>query len=438
MNDILKDLMILILLVWLNGIFAMSETAVVSSRKAKLKVMAEEGDPWAQQALLLAEDPSNFLSTVQVGITLIGIISGAYGGAVIAHDFDQYLRSYPIIGPYSGAVSVVFIVALITYLSIVLGELLPKRIALHNPEQIATHISVPISYLSWAAYPIVKILSISSEGLIRLLRLKKPKSTVSEEEVKVLLEEGTEAGVFHQMEHDIIHSAFEIDELSVKDLMTPRPDIVWIDIDYSWTEILEVIKKSDHASFPVCEGELDHVVGFLHVKDLLKQYPYLEQVNIRSLLRKPFIFPETITALKMLEYFKAAPIHAALIVDEYGTVQGLITVNDIMEAIVGDIPALGEEDDDSIIVREDGSWLVDGTLPIEEFRERFNAVSIPEDEERDYHTLAGFIMTHLGRIPVTGEKFTWDRFEFEIVDMDGNRIDKILLKELPPASLAVD
>ncbi len=436
MDHLLADIVILFFLVVLNGLFAMSETAVVSSRKTKLKVMADEGNPWAQRALHLAEEPGNFLSTVQVGITLVGIISGAYGGAVIAQDFAIYLQRCPIIGPYSGAVSVVFIVAVITYLSIVFGELLPKRVALHNPEQIASRISVPISYLFWAAYPAVKILSASSECIVRLLRLKKPKTTVSEEEVKVLLEEGTEAGVFHQMEHDIIHSAFEIDELSVKELMTPRPDIVWIDIESPWEEILEVIQKSDHTSFPVCEGELDHVLGFLHVKDLFKKYPDLEHVDIRSLLRKPFIFPETITALKLLEYFKASPIHAALIVDEYGTVQGLVTVNDIMEAIVGDIPALSEEGDDSVIAREDGSWLVDGTLPIEEFRERFQVAALPDEEERDYHTVAGFIMTYLGRIPMAGENFTWDRFEFEIVDMDGNRIDKILLKAIPspPAS----
>jgi putative hemolysin len=429
MSHILNDLIVLLLLVLINGIFSMSEIAVVSSRKAKLKVMAEEGKKWAAQALHLAEEPSNFLSTIQVGITLVGIISGAYGGAVIAQDLDVYLRDCPIIGPYSEAVSFTVVVALITYLSIVLGELLPKRLALHNPEGVASAISIPIHFFSLAVYPVVKLLSVSSELIVKMLGLKKPVTTVSEEEVKVLLEEGTEAGVFNKMEHDIIHGAFEIDELSVKDVMTPRPDIVWIDLESPWVEALSVIKASDHASFPVCEGELDRVVGFLHVKDLFKKYPYLEDIDLRSLLRKPFIFPETITALKLLEHFKASPIHAALIVDEYGTVQGLVTVNDIMEAIVGDIPSFSEAEEDSIIRRDDGTWLIDGTFPIEEFWEKFGVSTLPEEDEREYHTIAGFIMTYLGRIPQAGDKFVWDRFEFEIVDMDGNRIDKILLKE---------
>lgn len=434
MPDFLNDIMVLFFLILVNGVFSMSEIAVVSSRKAKLKVMADQGKKWAARALDLAEEPSHFLSTIQVGITLVGVISGAYGGAVIARDLENYLHSWPLIGPYSELTSLVLVVAVITYLSIVAGELIPKRIALQNPEQIASVISVPIHFFSLVVYPAVKLLSASSDFIVRLLGLKKPVTTVSEEEVKVLLEEGTEAGVFHQMEHDIIHGAFEIDDLSVKDVMTPRPDIVWIDLESPWSEVLKVIKGSDHASFPVCEGELDQVAGFLHVKDLFKKYPDLENIDLRALLRKPFIFPETITALRLLEHFKASPIHAALIVDEYGTVQGLVTVNDIMEAIVGDIPSFKEAQDDSIVRREDGTWLVDGTLPIEEFREKFQISSLPEEDAREYHTVAGFIMTYLGRLPVAGDKFAWDRFEIEILDMDGNRIDKILLKEkmLPP------
>ncbi|MCX7981404.1 MAG: hemolysin family protein [Syntrophales bacterium] len=429
MSEIFSDIAVLFFLVLINGIFSLSEIAVVSSRKTKLKIMADQRKKWAARALELAEEPSHFLSTIQVGITLVGVISGAYGGAVIAQDLGVYLRHWPLIGPYSEIVSITLVVAVITYLSIVVGELIPKRLALQNPEQVASLISVPIHYFSLVVYPAVKILSASSEFIVRLLGLKKPVTTVSEEEVKVLLEEGTEAGVFHQMEHDIIHGAFEIDDLSVKDVMTPRPDIVWLDLEAPWSETLMVIKGSDHASFPVCEGELDHVIGFLHVKDLFKRYPDLENINLRSILRKPFIFPETITALKLLEHFKASPIHAALIVDEYGTVQGLVTVNDIIEAIVGDIPSFKEAEDDSIVKREDGTWLVDGTLSIEEFREKFHISSLPEEEDREYHTIAGFILTYLGRLPVAGDKFTWDRFEIEILDMDGNRIDKILVKE---------
>ncbi len=431
MVPVINDLLILLFLILMNGVFAMTEIAVVSSRKAKLRVMADQGVKNAAKALTLAEEPGNFLSTIQVGITLVGILSGAYGGAIIAKDLGRYLSGYPPLAPYSDTLSFVLVVIVITYLSLVIGELLPKRLALQNPEKLAAAVAGPIGWLTWVAYPFVRLLSLSSEYLIRIMGLKKPVSTVSEEEVKVLLEEGTEAGVFHKMEQDIIHGAFRMDELSVRDVMTPRPDIIWLDYELPFAENLKTVQTSDHTFFPVCEGDLDHVLGFLHVKDLFKVYPHFDGSDIKPLLRKPVIYPETISALQLLEHFKASPSHATLVVDEYGTIQGLVTVSDIMEAIVGDIPSFNDSEDREIVEREDGSWLIDGTLPIDEFTEHFAIEALPDEEEAEYHTLAGFITTYLGRIPVTGDYFDWGEFRFEVVDMDGNRIDKILMCRRP-------
>lgn len=431
MTSVLDDIVIILLLIVINGAFAMAEIAVVSARRAKLRVMADQGSRKAEKALSLAEEPANFLSTIQVGITLIGVLSGAYGGAVIAKHLTPYFSAYPLIRPYSDAISLGLVVVVITYFSLVVGELIPKRLALHNPEKIAAFVAMPIHYLSFLAYPLVRLLSLSSESIVRMLGLKKPVSTVSEEEVKVLLEEGTEAGVFHKVEQDIIHGAFRIDDLSVRDVMTPRPDIIWLDYELPFTVNLETVKTSDHAYFPVCEGELDHVIGFLHVKDLFKIYPDFDGSDIKPLLRKPFIFPETISALQILEHFKASPIHAALVVDEFGTIQGLVTVNDIMAAIVGDIPSFNESEEKPIVQREDGSWLIDGTISIDEFKEYFHIEAVPDEADAEYHTLGGFIMTYLGRIPVTGDHFLWEQFRFEIIDMDGNRIDKVLMSRLP-------
>jgi putative hemolysin len=432
MVNIFHDIVTLLILILINGALAMAEIAVVSARKAKLRVMADQGNSKAEKALELSEEPANFLSTIQVGITLIGILSGAYGGAVIAKELRVFLDGFPILASHSETISLALVVIVITYFSLVLGELIPKRLALQNPEKIASVAVMPIHYLSLLAYPFVRLLTISSESVIKITGLKKPVSTISEEEVKVLLEEGTEAGVFHKMEQDICHGAFRIDDLGVHEVMTPRPDIIWLDVEKPFSENLEIIKTSDHANFPVCEGELDHVIGFLHVKDLFKIYPDIDGSDMTPLLRKPFIFPETISALQILEHFKASPIHVSLVVDEYGTIQGLVTVNDIMAAIVGDIPSFNESEEKPIVQREDGSWLIDGTVAIDEFMSYFGIDALPDQEEADYHSLGGFIMTYLGRIPVTGEHFVWDQYRFEIVDMDGNRIDKILVNRMPP------
>jgi len=431
-----SEIIILLLLVLINGVFSMAEIALVSSRKAKLRVEAEKGNAGAEKALNLAEEPGHFLSTIQIGITLIGILSGAYGGVTIARSLSVYLQQYPLLRPYSDTLSLSLVVLVITYLSLVLGELLPKRLALFQAERIATLAARRLYYLSIIAYPLVWLLNVSTEAVLKLLNIKKPLSSVSEEEVKVLLEEGAEAGVFHALEHELCHRAFHIDALGVRDLMTPRPDILWLDAARPFAHNLAVIRTGAHTCFPVGQGSIDQIIGFLHVKDLLKQEASLETGNpdLLPLLRKPLYFPETISAWQVLEQFKSSPIHMAMVVDEYGIIQGLVTISDVMAAIVGGIPSLGDGGDREIVRREDGSWLVDGALSIDEFKARFKIQKLPAEGKGDFHTLAGFIMSYLERIPATGDHFQWEGWRFEVVDMDGHRIDKVLVHPPSPAA----
>jgi len=426
MSDISGELIVILFLILANGAFAMAEIAIVSSRKSKLKIMADSGNSKAQRALELAQEPGSFLSTIQISITLIGIIAGVYSGATIAKDLQYVFDAYSFLKPYSHTLSLAIVIVGVAYFSLIIGELVPKRIALHNPERLATVLAMPVYYISRLAYPFVRILDASSGFIIKLFGLKSPISDVSEEEIKALLEEGTDAGIFHKMEQDICHRAFRMDDLSVHDIMTFRPDIVWLDYTATFQEQLEKIRESHHTLFPVCMGGLDEVVGILHVKDLLLLHPEMERADIKPLLHKPFLIPETVSLIQIIERFKSSPINVALIVDEYGVIQGLVTVNDVIEALVGDIPSFRESEEQEIVKREDGSWLVDGTVSIEKFKENFNIIDMPGDKEEEYHTLGGFIMTYLGRVPVTGDHFKWDEYRFEVVDMDGNRVDKVL------------
>ncbi|MBN1613996.1 MAG: HlyC/CorC family transporter [Deltaproteobacteria bacterium] len=433
MVDITGELIVIVLLIFANGVFALSEIAVVSSRKSKLKVMADRGSRKARKALELAQEPGEFLSTIQISITLIGILAGVYGGATIAKDLQSALEAYAMLKPHSHTISLAVVVIGITYFTLIIGELVPKRLALQNPERIAALVAMPIYYISILVHPFVRILDASSGIVIRMLGLKKPVYDVSEDEIKAMLAEGAEAGIFHKMEQDICHRALRMDDLSVHDIMTPRPDIVWLDDAAPHEENRNKILKSCHTVFPVCKGGLDEVVGILHVKDMLKVYPEIEALDIRSLLHQPVVFPETVSLMQIIDHFKSSPIRIALVVDEYGVIQGVVTEDDVVKALVGDMPALRGAEDPVIVEREDGSWLVDGTIPIDAFQQHFNIADMRGDREEDYHTLGGFIMTHLGRIPVTGDRLKWDRYRFEVVDMDGNRVDKVLfMQHLPP------
>jgi len=428
MPSVVMQVIIILLLIVVNGLFAMSEMAIVSARKARLRQRADEGDHKAQAALELAETPNRFLSTIQIGITLIGILAGAFGGATLAKDLGAYLGRVPALKPYGEAISLAIVVLVTTYLSLVIGELVPKRLALNNPERIAAVVAAPMRALSVVAYPAVRLLSLSTELVLRILGTRpSTEPPVTEEEIKVLLEQGTEAGVFQEVEQDMVESVLLLDERRVASLMTPRPEIAWLDIDDPPEEIRRKLIASPYSRFPVCQGSLDNVLGEIEARDLLARSLCGEPFDLRAMLRKPLYVPETMPALKVLEAFKKSGTQIALVVDEYGSIQGLVTLKDILEAIVGDIPSAEELAEPQAIQREDGSWLLDGMLPIEEFKELLGIDELPGEGQGLYQTVAGFVIAQLGRIPVAADHFEWGGLRFEVMDMDGNRVDKVLV-----------
>src|SRR5256714_2359376 len=425
------ELVIIILLIIVNGVFAMSETAFVSARKVRLQQRANEGDTKALAALEMANAPNRLLSTVQLGITLIGIIAGAFGGATIAQGLAVYLRPIPLLSRYSDAIAFTIVVIVITYLSLVIGELVPKRIALNNPERIAMLMVTPMRVLSAIASPFIYLLSISTEGILRLIGLR-PSSEppITEEEINVLIEEGIQIGTFAAAEHDMIERIFRLADRRVSTLMTHRPGIVSLDADDPPQAISQRIRESTYSRFPVCRGSLDNVLGMVHVKDLLVQCLAGQPLEVQAALQEPLYVIESTSTLKVLELFKKTGKQAALVIQEYGDITGLITLNDILEAIVGDISSRDDLENPQAIQREDGSWLFDGMLPIDEFKEILHIREMPEESRGEYETLAGFVLVELGRVPAVDDHFEWDRFRFEVVDMDGRRIDKILVQPI--------
>lgn len=431
MNSFTLEILIILLLILINGIFAMSEIALVSARKARLQQWANQGDRKARVALELANSPNRFLSTVQIGITLVGIFAGAFGGATIAENVVVLLDRLPVMVPYKGAVALLIVVVSITYLSLILGELVPKRLALNNPERIATRIAIPMRFLGKIGAPVVHLLSASTDLVLRFLRTQPSNEPqVIEEEIKILLEQGTETGAFEQEEQAMVERVFRLDERRVSSLMTPRPDVIWLNLEDSIEENRQKIISSTHTRFPVCQNVLDNVLGVIQINDLLARSLLSQPIDLTAALRQPLFVPEHTKALKVLELFKQTGTHIALAVDEYGVIQGLVTLNDILEAIVGDMPSVNQPDDLQIVQREDGSWLLDGMVSIEKFREVFNLEELPGEQQGNYHTLGGFVITHLGRIPIAADHFEWGGFRFEVMDMDGNRVDKILVMPL--------
>jgi putative hemolysin len=428
MFPIILEILVILLLIIVNGVFAMSEIAIVSARKVRLQQWANEGNTKARVALELANAPNHLLSTVQVGITLIGILAGAFGGATLAEKLAALLRRVSVPAPYSQAISLGIVVLSITYLSLIIGELVPKRVALNNPERIATTMAAPMQALSAIAAPVVHLLSASTEMVLRVLGIR-PSSEplVTEEEIKVLIEQGTEAGTFEVAEQDMVQRVFRLGDRRVNGLMTPRLEIVWLDLDDSPEENQRKMTGSIHARFPVCQGSLDTVLGIVQVIDLLAPSLAGQPIDLTASLQPPLFVPENMLALKVLELFKQSGTHTALVVDEYGVIQGLVTLNDILEAIVGDIPSVEELADPQAVQREDGSWLLDGMLPVEDFFELFEIEELPEEQQGNYQTLGGFVITHLGRIPAAADHFEWGRLRFEVMDMDGNRVDKVLV-----------
>ncbi|AKB51525.1 Hemolysins and related protein containing CBS domains [Methanosarcina barkeri str. Wiesmoor] len=413
----------------------MSEFALVSAKKTRLKQREEEGDKRATVALKLANDPTPFLSTVQIGITLVGIFAGAFSGATISEEFATYLGKFPALSPYSSAISITLVVLLITYLTLIFGELVPKRLALNDAESIASSIAKPMFYLSTIARPLVVILSSSTEAVLRIMRVRKTvEPPVTEEEIKIMFEEGARAGVFEKAELNMIEGVLEIGDRRVDSLMTHRTDLIALDLEDPTDENLQKMIESDRSNFPAYEGDLNNIVGMVSVKKVLEKSVESGTINLKALATKPLFVPESASVLKLLEAFKETGVHIALITDEYGSIQGVITLHDILEAIVGEIRSLGEPVEAQVSVRDDGSWLIDGDTSIEKLKDVLSVDSFPGEELGYYRTTAGLIIFILQRIPVTGDHIVLGRLRYEVVDMDGNRIDKVMVTQASPIS----
>ncbi len=422
---------ILVALILANAVFALTEMAIVSSRKARLERQAEDGDIGAKAALELAEHPNQMLSTIQVGITLIGILTGTFGGASLSKALEVKLNSFPLMAPYSAALSMFVVVSLITYFSLIIGELVPKRIALNNPEVIAAKVARPMHLFSKIALPVVSFLSMSTGLVLRFLGIKPSKEPpVTEDEIRILLEQGTEAGAFEKTEQDIVDRVFRLADLRAYALMKPRTQMVWLDIEDSMEYNLNIISESQATRFPVAKGNLDDFIGVVHTNDLLSKVKSGESITLEECVKTPVFIPKSMKAFKVLELFKQSSVHEAVVLDEFGGVVGFITLHDILEELVGEMSLTDESDEPQIVEREDGSWLVDGLLAIDEFEETFGEDELPDEERDHYHTLGGFITSYLGHIPTVSEKFTSGNLEFEIVDMDRVRIDKVLVKKV--------
>jgi len=431
MSAVALEIIFILLILLANGVFAMSEIAVVSARKAKLKKMADEGDRGAAAALELANSPTRFLSTVQVGITLVGIVAGAFGGARIASRLAQVFEHIPLVGQYSEQIAFFMVVMVITILSLIIGELIPKRIALNSPEMISSIIARPMRRLSQLTAPLVNVLSDLVEKLLDLMGVGKPQETqVSEDEVRVLIDEGLNAGVFHQAEKEMFEGVLKLDQLTVGDLMTPRVRIVWIDVDEPDENNWRKIAGSGHSHFPVFQGKEDNIIGLLSVKALWANLSLTHKVDVRNLVTPPTIVPESMTASRLIETFKKSGKHIALVSDEFGTIQGLVTLKDVLEAIVGTLPEREQSRNPKARKRPDGSWIVDAVLDIDEFKNILEIKDLPCEVEGGFKTVGGFILHQLGHIPQEGEGFAWENFRFEIIDMDRHRLDKILVTHI--------
>ncbi len=407
----------------------MAEIALVTARKARLKQLADEGDAGARKTLGLAQNPSRFLSTVQVGITLIGVLLGDLGGGTLTELIRPWLAQIGPLEAYAGNVAKVLVVIGITFASVLVGELIPKRLGLLNPERVATRLAPIIGWFSMIVSPAVSLLTLVSDGILRLFGVRHDGSenAITEEEVKILIEQGTRSGVFNKTEEAMMSGVLELDQMSVTALMTPRPKVVFLNLDdpddVNWRKIV----SSGHSHFPVYQGGRDNIVGMISVKALWAHSAIGLPTNLKNLLVPPLVVPETMTSNHLLEAFKKSGKHIALIVDEFGMVQGLVSLIDVMEAIVGDIPTHGRKGTPEVKQRDDGSWLVDGTLVISDLKELMKVDELPHEEEADFQTLAGFVLTHFGRVPSAGDHFEVGGWRFEVMDMDRHRVDKVLI-----------
>lgn len=421
------EIVIIFLLILLNGIFSMSEIALISARKNRLETAAKKGNTSAKTALDLANSPNKFLSTVQIGITLIGILTGIYSGDKITTDVEAFFATYSITFPYAHSLAVGVVVVILTFFSLVFGELLPKRIGLNYPETIAKSVAVPMKVMSIVTAPFIWLLTTSTDFILKIFKIKPTADgKVTEEEIKAIIKEGTEVGEVQEIEQDIVERVFHIGDRKVNSLMTHRKSIVYLALDESYEELKAKILDELHSVYPVCNENLDEVIGVVLLKDLFANIEKGD-FNLQKIMIDPVYFIEHTSAYKALENFKKSKIHYALVTDEYGVFQGIITLNDILEALVGDAADFSDEEY-QLLAREDGTWLVDGQYSLHDFMTYFDL----DDMLNDYEvtTVSGLIITELGSIPKQGEKLIWNKLEFEVMDMDGVKIDKILIKAI--------
>lgn len=438
MNPVALELSIIFALLLANGLFSMTELAIVSARKARLRQLADGGDARARAALELAESPNTFLSTVQIGITLVGVLAATFSGATLTARLAGPLKELDWLAPHADKVSFAVVVTVLTYFTLVIGELVPKRLGLGHPESIARALAGPMRRLSLLAGPVVRILGLSTDALLALVRVRPaPAAIVSEDEVKLLVKEGLRAGVFLPAESRMVESVLELDRVPVRDLMTPRAKIIWINVDEPHETTWHKIVVSGHTTFPVYEGNRDRVVGVVSVKSIYANLAAGVPVNVRHLMTPPLVVPASLMANTLLEKFKQSRKHVALVTDEFGGITGLVSLHDIMEAIIGELPTADERAKPQAVRRDDGSWLVDGMLAADDFERAVRGFKLHTGMDRDYQTFAGFIMKHLGHVPREGETFSLHGYTVEIIDMDGHRVDKVLLlpqnPKAPPA-----
>lgn len=426
------ELLILVLLILLNGVFALSEMAIVSSRKPRLKAMADRGNRGAKTALRLLEDPSKMLSTVQIGITGIGVIAGAYGATSLADDLTPWVASlHPAITPHADAIAFGLVIAFTTFLSLVLGELIPKRIALSAPETLAAIMAPMMAFIEGIASPLVLVLRMSTEGIIRLLGLHRTRQEdVTEEELQSLIVEGERAGVIEEEEREMIQSVMRLGDRSVKAIMTPRTEIIWLDPESPREELLKEITDSGHSRFPVANGDADEIVGIVQTKELLAHLARTGEIDLKAVMHTPQFVPETMPVLKLLEAMRGNPVRMVIVSDEYGAVLGLVTAADLLESIAGDAALSEDEGLSPPVKRDDGSWLVDGMTPVDEFEELVGVRGLDNDE--GYSTVAGLVMHLMRTVPKEGDKAEHPPLYFEVIDMDGRRIDKVLVRKVEP------
>jgi putative hemolysin len=426
------EILIVLLLIVANGLFAMAEIAIVAARKTRLQQQANQGDRGARIALELSNAPNRFLSTTQIGITLIGIFAGAFGGATIADRLAEVLAVFPAIAPYKQSVSILIVVLGITYCSLIIGELVPKRLALEHAERIASAVGPFMKGLAWVSAPIVHLLGLSTDLVLRMFGTRTHQQTpVTEEELRIIIRLGTQAGVFEPYEQVMMERVLKLGDRSVSAIMTPRLDVAWIDPGESSEEILKKVMESGFSQFPVARGNLDGVLGLVNGKDILAQKLTGRMLDPQSVLRPALFIPASTSALRVLERFKEKRSHVGLVINEYGGFEGLVTLADILEAISGDIPLLHEADEPEVVQREDGSWLLDGMLLQDELKDLMKIQELPFDEDGSYQTLGGLVTAVLGRIPTAGDHFEWNNFRFEVADMDGRRVDKVIVTPIP-------